>query len=834
MFLVPTPSSTPLKDLPIVEQRQGWGDLGFDRSVGGNPIRMGGQMLPGIGTHANSDLLFLIGSRFQTFSALAGIDDEMKEFAKSSVTFEVLGDGRSLWKSGVMRHGDPPEPCRVDVTGVQLLELKVGDAGDGIDGDHADWGSAVLFSSHQSLPFEPLAATLRSKSISIRVAKDGQIRGIRLGRGAWVDTEVDTALGLKLVGRPIIKQRRGSIAVIRRFVGGQAACELTDRYSIDHIGLRWEQALKSVGPLTTRPIVTSVKLPSPGWRFWAAWNDPKSSDQGLTMGDPNVSWNDPLEAQRFANRSWQYGELPSGNWWSGDIVTLPMFTVIPHSGERALSFIASPSDPSPGARLTSCKDGTVVWSRSHLQLGEGKAYHFTNHLVPHEPEPRAALSSIASAFPDYFRPELLSAGRLGGCAAYSGDERPLSAQEAADLRQMDFKTMWKLSDDYVYMGMFLPPTSRPEVPWNRTPDSGSPAGYKPLATNVGKLDGFGRMLVSNGFHLLDYFNVCEFGVNIKDLTTPVSRGDLRLWPDGSAYLKSNFPSAPIKDGSGKPLPAWQGGWVMDPGDPQYRAHLLRQASLYLDRVPGADGICIDRADYLRLYNHGENDGVSYDDGKARSLVSSWQSLLKPLAGLMHARGKAIFSNFMDPRLDLAQHVDGFYCEFGNQPTVLNGMSFLSLEKPLLLWTRDEDKLTDEFFQRELYLGGFPTAPYPTNNHCIEPSAEHDRWFLEYGPLFAALTDRRWDLRPGCIRLTGSGKANLFFTKKGAAMVLVFCGVPKTALVEVKDPRLTRLTSAYIERPGVARHQRQLIHWTGDQFAMSVPLSKGCAVVSLEP
>jgi hypothetical protein len=259
-----------------------------------------------------------------------------------------------------------------------------------------------------------------------------------------------------------------------------------------------------------------------------------------------------------------------------------------------------------------------------------------------------------------------------------------------------------------------------------------------------------------------------------------------------------------------------------------------QASLYLGRVPNADGICIDRADYLRLYNHGANDGISYDDGPARSLVTSWQSLLDPLAAVMHARGKAIFTNFMDPRLDLARHVDGFYCEFGNQPTVLNGMSFLSLDKPLLLWTRDQDKLSDEFFQRELYLGGFPTAPYPTNNHCIEPSREHNGWFNAYGPLFKALTGRYWDLRPGCVKLSGTGKVNLFLTQKGAALVVAFCGDRKTAEVEVADPRLSRLNSASIERPGVAGQIWESVNWTGDHLRLSVPLERGCAVVSLEP
>ena len=101
--------------------------------------------------------------------------------------------------------------------------------------------------------------------------------------------------------------------------------------------------------------------------------------------------------------------------------------------------------------------------------------------------------------------------------------------------------------------------------------------------------------------------------------------------------------------------------------------------------------------------------------------------------LMHDGGKVIFANLMNPRIDLAKHLDGIYDEFGNQPTVLNGAAFLCLRKPLICWTRNNDVLCDEFFQRHLFLGAFPTAPYPTNNHCIQPSPERDRWRCPRSP-----------------------------------------------------------------------------------------------------
>ena len=41
---------------------------------------------------------------------------------------------------------------------------------------------------------------------------------------------------------------------------------------------------------------------------------------------------------------------------------------------------------------------------------------------------------------------------------------------------------------------------------------------------------------------------------------------------------------------------------------------------------------------------------------------------------------------------------------------------------------------DAFFQRYLHLGVYPTAPYPGNNHSVNPCDFVDRQYLAYGPL----------------------------------------------------------------------------------------------------
>ncbi|HQN00690.1 MAG TPA: NPCBM/NEW2 domain-containing protein, partial [Candidatus Hydrogenedentes bacterium] len=59
-------------------------------------------------------------------------------------TFEVWVDGVKKWESGRLSADDRAEPVRVEVNGAAELCLRVGDGGDGIVGDHANWAEARL------------------------------------------------------------------------------------------------------------------------------------------------------------------------------------------------------------------------------------------------------------------------------------------------------------------------------------------------------------------------------------------------------------------------------------------------------------------------------------------------------------------------------------------------------------------------------------------------------------------------------------------------------------------------------------------------------------------
>ncbi|MBI5851583.1 MAG: NPCBM/NEW2 domain-containing protein [Planctomycetes bacterium] len=129
-------------DLSVV--RQGWGVARADRSVTGQPLGIAGQRFEhGVGTHARSQLWLELDGRALAFTAMVGVDDGTTS-ERASVVFAVWGDGKKLWESGVMRRGQPAKAVEVDLRAMTRLLLQVGDAGDGIDFDHADWAEARL------------------------------------------------------------------------------------------------------------------------------------------------------------------------------------------------------------------------------------------------------------------------------------------------------------------------------------------------------------------------------------------------------------------------------------------------------------------------------------------------------------------------------------------------------------------------------------------------------------------------------------------------------------------------------------------------------------------
>jgi hypothetical protein len=60
------------------------------------------------------------------------------------LTFAVQADGRTLVTTPTLKGKAAAVPIDVDVAGAQVLDLVVGDAGDGNGNDHGDWALPTL------------------------------------------------------------------------------------------------------------------------------------------------------------------------------------------------------------------------------------------------------------------------------------------------------------------------------------------------------------------------------------------------------------------------------------------------------------------------------------------------------------------------------------------------------------------------------------------------------------------------------------------------------------------------------------------------------------------
>jgi hypothetical protein len=70
------------------------------------------------------------------------VDDEQN--GAGTVTFTILADGVTVAGTPTIRGRTPAVALNADVTGVQVLDLIVGDAGDGNGADHGDWATPTV------------------------------------------------------------------------------------------------------------------------------------------------------------------------------------------------------------------------------------------------------------------------------------------------------------------------------------------------------------------------------------------------------------------------------------------------------------------------------------------------------------------------------------------------------------------------------------------------------------------------------------------------------------------------------------------------------------------
>lgn len=91
----------------------------------------------GFGIHANGKIIYsLEGKEYDRFVAQVGVDVGIPAQNNSSITFNIIGDGKILASTLVLKHADNLVGIDVPVSGVKELVIEVTDSGNGNTSDH--------------------------------------------------------------------------------------------------------------------------------------------------------------------------------------------------------------------------------------------------------------------------------------------------------------------------------------------------------------------------------------------------------------------------------------------------------------------------------------------------------------------------------------------------------------------------------------------------------------------------------------------------------------------------------------------------------------------------
>lgn len=681
------------------------------------------------------------------------------------------------------------------------------------------------------------AAEMKADALTVRFDAQGRMAVDTLYGKPFPLSGFTELAGCSTQGEVRTETRGKTRAFIRKVADGAGhAATITDSFTPTKDSIRWKVEIVSDGAPWSTAIETHVNYPATvESRFWTTWGHPDNHPS---------EWADPLLWMPFAERTCPYQYNDFTDYYTNfrpdksvppvsktSVFSIPIFSFAKPGDDVAFTLVQSPEDLLLDLTLTTTASGEASLARKNYRLGGGKPVRFAMDLVAHPADPRAALGWMVNRYPKFFNPANPDAHKLSGCAAYSGCEEKF---DTAPLRKMAFSFNWKCSEDFPYMGHFLPPVTDAKTTWTRPTDEVTPG--KPPTTSFQQMNDYARWMKEQGFQVLSYFNVTEYGRNMKfPAPSRQAESDADLWKDPHDYLFHGGRGSAVLMNGKEPLRSnCYGALIVDPGDPAYRQHLIEQVQRNTQHLPDTAGIAIDRLDWLNKYNFNADDGVSWVNGQpARSLFVSWQELAAQAFPVLRQAGKMVWINNCTPRIEVVGQADGIYAEWAFAP-YYNFAALTGVRKPTAIWTFSEGAVNDDGMQRHLYLGIFPTAPYPNNNHCLLPSPSANEQFLAYGPLMNAMKGRKWVLAPHCVETdTPEVKVNLFEVPGGGYVVPVgFGGKAETALVRVRHVAGLKNSKCEAIHPGVEKPVAVNGNFKDGVLELTVPLVRGCAMVKL--
>jgi len=130
-----------LTNQTLVSTHQDYGTMQLNRSVDGKPLAVGNRRFTyGIGTHANSTIIYNLPENAIAFDVIPGIDEEV---GAADVIFHVYEDNNPVWSSAPYYGYEKPVKVHINLHKGKELKLVVDSHGE-TSWDHSDWVNPII------------------------------------------------------------------------------------------------------------------------------------------------------------------------------------------------------------------------------------------------------------------------------------------------------------------------------------------------------------------------------------------------------------------------------------------------------------------------------------------------------------------------------------------------------------------------------------------------------------------------------------------------------------------------------------------------------------------
>jgi hypothetical protein len=431
-------------------------------------------------------------------------------------------------------------------------------------------------------------------------------------------------------------------------------------------------------------------------------------------------------------------------WNTAQAYVLPLVTVIDAARDSALTVALPPDRNIPHLQVEWINARILRLTLAHRAMGGNKTSALRLLFYAHPADYRSTLKVYSDDFPAYFKPVIRRPQNDGSFYYHHIQSHP----DFGEMARQNVRYLWS-SFWFTHLGDYLP-GQKEWFPYTYA------SWWKLGQTmNDGKINAFIGDMRAHGISVFAYFNVTEYGgAGDKGGNSQVS----------DRVLKEQFADALVKDAQNRPIPSWEGAYVMNPGA-RYSLwpRLEEQVRRHLDRLPGIEGFAIDRLDWSSRYDYGHSDEFTMvADRPLTNLAEPVGEAVQQVCRMAHERGKQVLVNVFY-RIEVLRDVDG-YCQ---ENDYLPALGYLSPFRQAAAWNMRQPYEGDLFrfegqLKQRLQFALMPhmvAHEFPISQQ--KPSVAAADVLELYAPLFATLAGKEQVLLPHCVEVTGDNDVNLF-------------------------------------------------------------------------